>query len=416
MNEGFLLGKIKVNKEIDLSTFVSVTGTTNEQIQKATGLPDLSALMEKMETRASVVKTDILVPNQCNQKCPGCFYEHDGVCPLKKINQETINQVDELIEILSKIDKNPYLYPREATTNTSLKILPEYKKVGMKSILTNGKTLTNPKVITALKDAEINDLTITVPGLAESYAIYTGEPIDQYEKILDGIKTAIENGFKVSTFMPIFEKNIYDVIPTVDVLSKLGVSSVNFIRVIPVGNARNLPDDFFIKKESITPFLSQVNQARLQYKSMKLSLFGQSFGPNFFSPGVWKYLAGQSNEWPGTKYMCPAINQSYLGVILGTNEIVACFEGMCFDDQKIGIINKDGKVIIDTNNTDRSEDVLREKLKGSCSKDECPYQSLCLGGCRTAAMAEAMRRGEPEPEFAGQTICITQILSEKFGL
>jgi radical SAM protein with 4Fe4S-binding SPASM domain len=215
--------------------------------------------------------------------------------------------------------------------------------------------------------------------------------------------------------MPIFEKNIYDVIPTVDILSKLKVSSVSFIRVIPTGNARNLPDDFFIKKESIIPFLLQVNQARLQYKSIKLSLFGQSFGPNFFSPGVWKYLAGQSNDWPGTKYMCPAINQSYLGVILGTNEIVSCFEGMYFNDQKIEMINKNGKIIINTDNKNRSENVLKEKLRGSCSSSECPYQSLCLGGCRTAAMADAIRRGEPEPEFAGQTICITQILKDEYG-
>jgi len=69
--------------------------------------------------------------------------------------------------------------------------------------------------LTALKNAEITDLTVTVPGLAESYAIYTGEPIDQYEKIMDGIKTANwENGLKLAHSCQFLRKNIYDVIPT----------------------------------------------------------------------------------------------------------------------------------------------------------------------------------------------------------
>ncbi len=293
-----------MNKETDLSTFINVTGSVDQQVQKATGLSNLATLINKMEERNSVIRTDILVCNQCNQKCPGCFYERKNMESINKIDSRTIEQIDNMVEAMKQIDPSPYFYPREATCDSSLPLLPEYQKVGMKSILTNGKSLSKPKVIEALIEAGISDVTVTVPGLAESYAKYTSEPESQYVQLIEGIKKARNNNIKVGAFMPIFEQNVDDIIPTIDLLSKIGVSSVKFIRVIPVGKAMNLDDSFFLQKESVVPFLIKVNRARLQYNSMKLSLFGQSFGPNFYSPGVWKYLAGQSNEWPATKYMC----------------------------------------------------------------------------------------------------------------
>jgi radical SAM protein with 4Fe4S-binding SPASM domain len=318
------------------------------------------------------------------------------------IDEETTCDIKKMLEVLKTVDKSPYFYPREPTTPSALRLLPEYKNVGMDSILTNGKTLTQPRVIDALKRAGIKSLTVTVPGEAKSYAIYTKEPMEQYEKILEGISIAKQNGFDVSAFTPVFEENINDIIPMVDRLSKLGVSTVRFIRVVPVGNAKDMPNDFFLKPESTIRFLKEVNRARLLYPSVKLSLFGQSFGPNFYSPGIWRALAGQTKEWPGTKFACPAINRRYLGVVLGSNEIVSCFEGMSLENQKIGFV-RDGKLILDSN-TSRSEEVLQNNLRGICSKNECEYQALCMGGCRTAAMSEAIRRNEPEPEFAGQTI------------
>jgi radical SAM protein with 4Fe4S-binding SPASM domain len=403
---------MSIESRPELSTFVSVTGTIDEQVQKATSLPRLSDLVEKMNERSSVVRVDLLVPNKCNQDCAACFYKPECGNQTMIINEGVTCDIKKMLEVLKTIDKSPYFYPREPTTPSALRLLSEYKQVGMDSILTNGKTLTQPIVIETLKRAGIKSLTVTVPGEAKSYAMYTKEPIEQYEKILEGISVARQNGFDVSTFTPVFEQNIDDIIPMVNRLVNLGVSTIKFIRVLPVGNAKNMPNDFFLKPESTIRFLKKVNQARLLYPSIKLTLFGQSFGPNFYSRGIWRALA-EPTEWPGTKFACSAVNRRYLGVVLGSNEIVSCFEGMSLENQKIGFV-RDGKLILDPN-VSRSEEVLRNNLRGICAKDKCEYQSLCMGGCRTAAMSEAIRRKEPETEFAGQTICITQILKNETG-
>jgi radical SAM protein with 4Fe4S-binding SPASM domain len=412
---GFFSEKnMNIESRPELSTFVSVTGSIDEQIQKATGLSGLSCLVEQMEKRSSIVRTDLLVPNKCNQNCAACFYKRECMPDINNVNEDVVRDIDTMLGILKNVDPSPYFYPREPTSYSSLPLLPKYKEVGMDSILTNAKTLTDQRVLDALKQAGIKSLTITMPGEANSYSIYTREPAEQYKLILDGISIAKREGFGVSTFMPVFEQNIYDVVPMVKRLYSLGVSTTRFIRVLPVGNAKEMPGDFFLKPESAVKFMEEVNRARLLYPDVKLSFFGQSFGPNFFSPGIWRALAGQTNDWPGTKFACPAINSRYLGIVLGSNEIVSCFEGMSLDNQRIGTV-RDGKLIVDPNPS-RSESTLRDNLRGLCSKDSCEYQPMCMGGCRTAAMSEAIQRGEPNPEFAGQTICLTQILKKEYGL
>lgn len=410
----------KINKNMsiesqqELSTFVSVTGPIDKQVQKATGLAGITDVVKKMEERADVTRADLLVPNQCNQECVTCFYKRKGASSITRIDDTVSDDIEKMLEILKTVDNSPYFYPREPTAFPSLPLLSKYKEVGMDSILTNGKTLTKPGVVDALKQAGIKTLTVTVPGLADSYTAYTNEPIAQYELVLEGMGIAKDAGFEVNTFMPVFEQNIYDVMPMSKRLSALGVSKINFIRVLPVGNAKEMPDEFFLKPESVINFLKEVNKARLSYPLVKFSLFGQSFGPNFYSPGIWKTLAGQTNIWPGTKFACPAVGQKYLGVMFGTGEIVRCFEGMSLENQVIGSI-ENGKIILNTKDSSRSETVLRDNLRGICAKDKCEYQALCLGGCRTAAIAEATRRKEKDPEFAGQTICVTQILKRECG-
>jgi len=405
-----------MNKEAysRLSTFLSVTGSINEQIQQATGLPDLAALQKQMEMRAETIRTDLLVPSKCNQECDACFYDLSRLKNVIDVNDEVIVDIDRTITILKTIDKNPYFYPREPTT--ALRLLPAYEKAGQSDILTNGKLLTKPGILEAFRESKITSMFVTVPGLSASYATYTREPESQYEQILDGIQKAKEQGFTVNVFTPIFEKNIEDIIPMVNRLTAIGVGEIRFIRVIPVGKAKTMPDEFFLKPESTVRFLEQVNIARLQNTGkIRLSLFGQSFGPNFYGNSLWRTLAGQTNQWPATKFACPAINRQYLGVVLGSKDIVSCFQAMSFDNQTIGYL-KDGKIVLDTEKPLRSEELLKKNLRGICAEDSCEYQAVCMGGCRTAAIAEAVRKNESDPEFAGQNICLTQILKKECEL
>jgi len=400
-----------MNKELSsYATFISNLGKPVEQLQRATGINTMENLQEIMRTRSSTVNADVLLPTVCNQSCPSCFYDLPKSLDLPNIDNESWTDLKETLQLLRSVDPSPTYYPREPTT--SLRILDGYKEASETRALTNGKLLYKPETITAFKNSGINDLMVTVPGMKESYATYTGEEASTYDKLLTGICNATQEGINISVFTPIFEKNINDIEEMTERLFESGVSNIQFIRVIPVGKARYLPNNFFLTRDGMMQFMKNVNTTRQKWgDKMNLSLFGLSFGPNFFGMNVWKSLAGLRSGWPKSEYLCPTINRQYMGVVLGSKDIVTCFQAMSFPDQRIGYI-ENGKIIYSPEKSTRTPENLMKNLRGICATDNCEYQPICLGGCRTAAISEAMRNNEPNPEDAGQTICLTNTLKE----
>jgi radical SAM protein with 4Fe4S-binding SPASM domain len=59
-----------------------------------------------------------------------------------------------------------------------------------------------------------------------------------------------------------------------------------------------------------------------------------------------------------------------------------------------------------------TDEQLKTNLRGQCAADNCEYQPLCMGGCRMTAFSVARRKGESEPLYAGQDICMTKLLTE----
>jgi len=398
-----------MNKEI-LSTFVTNPGSPREQLFRATGLSTIDALTQKMRTRANSVNADLLVPTACNQSCPGCFYDLPKNLDMEDVDNRSWEEIKKTLKMLYAIDPNPTYYPREPSV--SLRILDGYKEAGITRALTNGKLLYRPETVQVLKQSGITSIVVTVPGNEDSYATYTGEDINTYGRLLKGIDMAGKQGISVSVFMPIFQKNVNDVEETTERLVNIGVKDIRFIRVLPIGKARNLPDDFFLTKDGMVTFLTNVNTTRLLWKDkVNLSLFGLSFGPNFYGMNAWKSLSGLRGGWPQSEYLCPTINRQYVGVVLGSKDIVTCFQAMSFPDQRIGYID-DGTIVYSPEKPKRTSENLSKNLRGMCSAENCDYQPICLGGCRTAAIAEAIRKNEPDPEFAGQNICVTNIVKE----
>jgi molybdenum cofactor biosynthesis enzyme MoaA len=286
-----------MNKE--LNTFITNTGSLNERISRATGLPDVDSLLDAMKTRENNRATDLLVGSACNEECVSCFFQEKGGAGIVRLTPDVIEDIRQTAQVLG----GPLftLYPKEITT--ALPLLPVFSEQGITKTLTNAKLLGKPGMLETLKNAGIKELMITVPGQAEAYATYTRESPQSYGTLLTNIELAIQNGFDVGVFYPVFTKNIQDVVPTTLMLQSLGVSDIKFIRVRPMGAAQNLPDDMFLNAEQTMNFLYNVNDARnLTNKSINLTLFGGSFGPNFFGTSIYKYLSGQIDQWPSSKY------------------------------------------------------------------------------------------------------------------
>lgn len=395
--------------KIELDTFRTNTGTLNERIQRATGLNSINDLKKQMRQRELNRATDLLIESPCNESCSTCFFQEAGGPGRIRLTPEVIDDIRTTTQLLGDPDPKRFtLYPKEITT--AMPLLPVFSERSITRTLTNGKRLGEPGVLHGLKNAGIKDLMITVPGRAAAYALYTKEKGQTYDRLLGNIGLAVREGFNVGIFYPVFRPNVDDVIPTALQLKELGVKNIKFIRVIPVGAARGLSDNMFLNKVDTLEFLTNVNTARkLTQNSMELTLFGASVGPNFYGKSIFRYLAGMDDRWPGSQYYCPMIDGQFVGIAYGTRKAYPCFKALSFPELSSGEY-KDGKLVLKPPLLTKEN--LENKLRGQCTKTDCQYQPICLGGCRITAFSFAKRRGESEPLYAGQDVCVSRILEE----
>jgi len=192
------------------------------------------------------------------------------------------------------------------------------------------------------------------------------------------------------------------------ILLKLGVSSWWIQRLMPSGKAYDWPlEDFVIGNDCIN-ILKEFSRLRglLENKvDMRLDL---SWGPNFFSKSFLRFLIGDLNRWPWTKYACPMITQDLQIISLESNKIYPCWFMESFYGTEIGYISSSNKPIYFEKKITNQE--LYKNIRGICSG--CEYFYYCRGGCRSMAFTLSKKRNEAIPIFSGQDFCITRAIEE----
>lgn len=396
-------------KEQLFNTFLTNTGTLNARIQRTTGYPSTEAFLSAVAQKPDTQARDLLVETPCNQSCIGCYFKENGGPGYIRLTDEALTEIRSMVAILRQPDPTLFtLYPKEISN--ALPILPVMAKEGIDRTLTNGKILNKPGVLEALQKANIRKLVITVPGSKNAYALYTRNNPDEYDTLLSNVDLAVRNNFDVSIFMPIFAQNIDDVEQTVTTLGNMNVKNIQFIRLRPFGDGYSLPKEYFMNIDDTIRFLENLNKAREMVKNtMSLTLFGGSFGPNFFGTSVYKQLAGTNEKWPNSRYLCPMIDRQFVGVSFATKKAYSCFIGISFKEAEIGYY-KNGAITY--TQPPLTAQTISSNLRGICAKENCEYQPLCLGGCRMNAFVLSKQKNENYPLFAEQDICITDILKQ----
>lgn len=386
-------------------TFITNPGSFADRIRRATNLSGPDELLGAMENKPRKQAVDVLVETLCNQRCKPCFFQENG----SGSNQWETKTVEEMVETLMTDDPEMFmLYPREITLAKDL--LSLYSKYGWDRIFTNAKWLHKEGMVEELKKAGIKRMSVTVPGAREAYSIYTGEPTDTHAQLLSNVELAVKSGFEVSVFMPIFRPNVDDIIPTIEHLATIGIRDVQILRVSPVGAGEEMPDEMFLTPDEIAKTLRLVNSARHKVgETMKIALFGGYFGPNFYTKGIFKYLAGQKAHWPKSKYFCPMVGHDYIGVSAVSKDVYGCFFGLSIPEFRIGKY-EEGKVTVTASLIEAES--LSKSLQGVCGLASCEEQLVCLGGCRAIPYAWAKKHGENHPLTAGQDFCITRFLAD----
>ena len=235
-------------------------------------------------------------------------------------------------------------------------------------------------------------------------SFWNGNSEEQYKNIKKALQIAAQKGMKTEIFSIVTPQNLGQVPHLFELSRSLGVSKINFIRILPVGNGKTLDSKYFLTE----PAFEELIKVTESFKTGETPYFTMFpyFGPDFYSRSVWKFLEqGNSDSWVKGNTLCPTVGNNYAGLSLKTDNIYWCFLLMSDLQAKIGEL-KNNKLVIGSQ-SDFSKSTLQEKLRGICSKDSCEYQELCLGGCRSYAYIFAKLRGEAEPEYAGMDLCQT---------
>lgn len=394
-----------------LRTFARLRGPLDDRIHMSTGLSSQAEILNAMTSKQVRQSVDLLLPTACNQECLHCFFKETGGPGYIRTTDTVMDEVLDLMNQCNREKKAVTLYPREITTVPRL--FPVLSEQGIDRVLTNGLLLNDDRILSSLKKSGITELMISLHGPKEPHMKLTGVTEKQYDATVSGIEKAVDQGFQVGAFCTTYADNVERLPELFRDAKSLGIREVKLLRLTPLGNAKDLPESFFIGREQIRNMLYLVDDERLRNPDLKISLFSTSFGPNFYSKNIFRYLAGQKAQWPYSTYPCPMIGQEFIGISLGSNKIYPCFEALSFPELQIGHINEKNEITITS--PPLNKDVLQKNLTGICSKEACPSQPICLGGCRISAFAFAKKKAQPNPITAGMDACVTEIISSELN-
>lgn len=370
-----------------LSTFYQLNGSIDSRIQQSTGLKTQEELLTSALAKDKKNAVDLLVPSTCSENCGHCFFVENNV-PFLKADSNTLAELREI--------------------TTAMELLPIFTQLQKDTVLTNGALLSE-NIINRLMSAGITKLSISLHGNREQHTKLTQTVPEFYDLTLQGINRAIRAGMDVSTCTSISKINVDSLDYLFDLANQIGIKETRLIRLIPAGKAKELSKDIFIDQADLKNMLFSVNTARLKYENLRISLFGLSFGPNFFSKGPYQYLSGQVDKWPTSTFLCPWIGQDFLGISLGSKKIYPCFEAISFPELQIGSVENNQ---INLTQPPLNPESLQKNLTGMCSNNNCDYQKLCLGGCRISAFSFAKLNNQKNSLYSGQDLCLTKTLSE----
>lgn len=386
---------------MSIKSLASVEGSFSQRVLSATGL-SLEEFNNKIFTKESSKIVQVSIHNNCPQSCSHCFQ-------LESPSHRSFDS-SKLSEIFHKFDSKVYRkypFPREPLLIPEL--FPMYKEVGCAEISTTTLQLRKrPEIIHELKTNGISTVFVSLHGNKEQHSKLTRSAPKKYDDIIEGIKLLVSSKINVEVVTTLYKHNIdaLDYLPKE--LVNLGVSGWWIQRIMPIGRASSWKLKDFIYGDECDQVIESFANLRLQYKPDELHIgLDLTWGPNFYSSKMIKYLCGQEQRWPWSRYVCPAVSGDSIVISYETENIYPCLFFETFPEAQIGQLGNlttIGKF---------SEQGLINGLQGQCK--ECLYKTYCLGGCRSIAFSFAKYLQSPDPFLAGQDYCLTRAIDKEFG-
>ncbi|MBI4879657.1 MAG: SPASM domain-containing protein [Planctomycetes bacterium] len=166
----------------------------------------------------------------------------------------------------------------------------------------------------------------------------------------------------------------------------LGAQTLHAGNLTFAGRARSLPDDFFLGGAEIARFLRAFPKVRRRARPLRLVL-GDSFGPTW---SRLRRLSYRAFLRLAERRFC-ACGEGQVAIKARTREVFPCRFTSTFRELSIGRFDAEQGLVL----TERGD--LRESIGEPCRS--CGVLDVCRGGCRMAAVADALRReGQIDPD------------------
>jgi radical SAM protein with 4Fe4S-binding SPASM domain len=235
--------------------------------------------------------------------------------------------------------------------------------------------------------------------------------LSEYNDIKEWIKMSILEDIETEISTIITPQNMWYLKNFYEELYDMKVSRWRLLNFIPTGNGKNMDMKYIMDNKHLHKLLNITNWLK-SWKWPYIS-YGLWFGPNFYWKSIYNFITQQKiKDWMIAKYPCPTINNSFLWILVKNKEIYRCFKLISNQEAKIWEIGDNGKIILHKN-LKFEDKTLKDKLRWMCSRESCDFQDLCLWWCRSNAYILAKIRGEKNPEYAGQEMCITNLIQNQ---
>jgi radical SAM protein with 4Fe4S-binding SPASM domain len=285
------------------------------------------------------------------------------------------------------------------------------QEVGQSETLTNGNRL-DIALIEDLLARGVKEIQISLFGSATEQQLYNLNSLDEYNRIKANIRSCVECGLRVQVNNVLSRETMGSMERLADECVLLGVHRLRFIRLQPIGDAlKNFAPDVYLTQQDLEEVIIPTFERLKKKLGRQLYLcFAVNFGPNFHGKTLEEArekIRRRSPQTPPSDTFCPAIDGQYWNISTKSGNVHWCFHNIAEADTRIGKVDwETGRVIIDRP-VDLSRETLRKKLRGICAAEACPYQEVCLGGCRSAAISFASDEAPEERFYAGMDMCLT---------
>ncbi len=331
------------------------------------------------------VMINLELTSGCNLKCRHCynFWRNDYSSTKDRL---TLDRVDKLIDMIIT-DEVFHVVLTGGEPFLNFEVMEHaLKRLHANNVTTSvnsNLTLATPGKVERLKAAGLDHILTSLNSHDPATNDYMANRKGAYQKIVEGIKTAVNHGIRISVNMIVSEINKGHVYETAKLCTELGAKRIFGTRLVPPVTVDHPEEtDFRLDRKGALSAINDLLRAKQD--------FGIGIGTLISYPLC---LLGDLNKYEDfVGRGCPAQRGNRM-VITANGETHACTHemrsyGNVFDIGIKGAFRR-----------------MREWHDGSylfsgCA--ECEYISICRSGCRSASNAYFKKMDGKDPLFAGK--------------